>query len=169
MSEEVYKSSDGALSSKTKAKVYPFEQLNPGFSFYVSFNDVKESSLRSLVSNTCSKTGRDYFVRKHKKYRVYEVAEALPRHTFEFPIVESSQEAKAMCCNPELFNSVPVGKSIVMSPEALAACPVKPNPNFFAIIEHAEYEVVEIYRLLSHQIQKLSVVEASDEARGLKK
>jgi hypothetical protein len=53
---------------------YPFDQLEIGQAFPVSFGDSLDTSLRTAATSAGKKLKKKFTVIKHKQYNVYEVA-----------------------------------------------------------------------------------------------
>lgn len=60
---------DGRLTSK-----YPFRTMNVGTSFTVPYNDVRETTLRSLCSRHGKKLEKKFRLVRHDDRQIYEIA-----------------------------------------------------------------------------------------------
>jgi len=92
---EIYQSTE--LAQKKTAGEIPYELMTPGTSVFVP-DDVKEGSLRSVVSHAGRKYNKAFKVVRIKQHKVYEVA-CVDDLSFAakaaYKIVESSPETKA--------------------------------------------------------------------------
>ena len=161
MTETIYKSSEEV--KRKERSVIPFKELQPGQSVFRYDREVKEASLRSLISTNNGKYDDKAFkVVHHKKEKCFEIA-CIMRMVLEtdasIQIVESSDKAKKFedgiirgkCKFP--FSEIPEGMSFILPIEGTnekslrVACSVnsKKLDKRFILLKHENYGMFEVY------------------------
>lgn len=161
-------------------KELPFEDLTPGYSFFVQCDNVNETSFRSLVSTMSTMHGRQYKCTKHKKERMLEVSVVGNGTKDEkLPIYESSPTAK-MAVNVEpykarkyFFEELPEGCSYTYLLSDCEPSKIRVAATLWSrklnckivCIEHRELGILEVAKLHKHQLQQIpNFVEMSPRA-----
>lgn len=165
-SEQVYISSETATNVKSLPKVYPFESLKVGYSFFVNFDSVEEASFRALVSFKAKKMKRSFKCIKHLEHKIYEVCEQPPMGEIKFEIHESSPKAKAYVeVTKPNFAKLKKGCSFVIPFEFATEEILTFNTKLYAMIRHEDMGVVEIFRI-KKDIVEHSITQSSPAANG---
>jgi len=163
---EIYKNTP-AVNAK-RGKDIPFDVLDPGQSVILHYSEIKEDSLRNIVSIRNKRyPNKQFKVCRHKDGQYYEIACILAPDAqldLQVKIVESSPEAKATILNglpsnrSYPFFEVPEGKSFIMpfgaTPEKLekslrVQCSVqsKKLDCKFIVLKHEKYGMFEVYHV----------------------
>jgi hypothetical protein len=162
VSEIVYPSSEAALDPKSQPKVYPFESLKPGFSFFIGFDNVNEKSLRAVVCAKSKKLNRSFRCIAHKQHRVFEICELPPIGETKFEMFESSPEAKAFTVLAKpTYISLKHGTSYAIPFDKATDEVLKFNTKQFAMIRHEQLKIVEVFRIRK---ETAPVVQSSPQA-----
>jgi len=180
--EEVYETSEFAKErlKTSQTKLYPFEQLKQGLSFFVKFDEVEERSFRALVSTNSRKLNRNFKCIKNTEFEAFEVTEIVNEKVIEFQIVQCSEDARKVQFNSDkertaIFNALPEGLSYILNIADVdekiwkSACSKssKRLATKFILLKHEQYDKYELYHARKDQ-QQLSFFEPSLEAAGIK-
>lgn len=165
----IYKTTDEANQSQRTRVAIPFDELTPGQSVFRHENEIKEASLRSMISSVNLKYENKYFgVHKHKELKTCEIycrAKITSRVDAEAAnpeIVESSPEAKLITdsglsgkkCYPffELTEGmsfiIPIGANAEKIEKSMrVACCVQSKKlgKRFVLLKHEKYSMFEVY------------------------